>query len=99
MSFTIFGILFLVQAVFNALGSNLFIGREYRNSDKGKSYKRSLVFPLMFLGCSWSFLGTIYYAVYQGNDSTSFYIWLAVFTIPIFIWLTVNKYKFKKEFK
>lgn len=99
MSFTIFGLCFLIQAVFNALGINFFLGREYRNFDKGKAYQRSLVFPLIFLGCGWAFLGTIYYAVYKGNDSTSFYIWLAVVTTPVFIWLAVNKYKFKQRFK
>lgn len=98
MTFTIFGLSFLIQAVFNALGKNTFLGKEYRNSEKGRIYQLSMVFPLMILGCGWSFLGTIYYAVYQGNDSTSFYIWLAVVTIPIFIWLAVNKYKFKKRF-
>lgn len=64
-----------VGAVFNALGKNAFLGKEYQNSDKGKEYQRSLI----FLGCSWAFLGTIYYAVYGGKDSASFYIWLAVY--------------------
>ena len=57
MAFTIFGLSFLIQAIFNALGKNTFLGKEYRNSEKGRIYQRSMVFPLMVLGCGWSFLG------------------------------------------
>lgn len=99
MAFTLFGLLFLVQAVLNALGIDFFLGKTYRNSKEGKIYQRSLAFPLMFLGCGWVFLGTMYYAAYGGKDSISFYIWLAVVTIPVFIWLVINKYKYKQKTK
>ena len=38
MTFTIFGLSFLIQAVFNALGKNTFLGKEYRNSEEGRIY-------------------------------------------------------------
>jgi len=95
-SFTIFGLFFLIQAVFHALGSEVFLGRKYRDSDMGKSYQRGLVFPLTFIGSGWVILGSIYYAVYEGKDATSFYIWLAVITILAFVMLAINRYKFKR---
>lgn len=84
---------FFNSSIFHALGSDVFLNKKYRNSDNCREFQRGLVFPLTFLGSGWVILGTLYYALYQGKDSTSFYIWLAVITIPAFIILAFNKFK------
>lgn len=94
MSYTLFGLLFLIQAISHAWGSDIFLGKKYRNSDIGRIYQRKLVFPLTFLGIGWVILGALYFAIYDGKDATSFYIWLALVTIPAFIMMAFNKYKF-----
>ena len=96
LSFTIFGLSFLIQAIFHAWGSDIFLGKKYRNSDIGRTYQRKLVFPLTFLGTGWVILGALYFALYEGKDATSFYIWLAVVTVPPFIIMAFNKYKYKR---
>lgn len=96
MVFTLVGLSFLIQGIFHALGSDIFLNKKYRDSDNGREFQRGLVFPLTFLGSGWVILGTLYYGLYQGKDSTSFYIWLAVITIPAFIMLAFNRYKFKE---
>lgn len=99
MSFTIFGLSFLIQAILHALGSDIFFGKNYRNSDAGRAYQRSLVFPLTFLGSGWVILGTLYFALYGGKDAKSFYVWLGAVTIIAFTMMAFNKYKFKKRIK
>lgn len=78
-----------------ALGSDIFLGKKYRDSDTGRAYQRSLVFPLTFLGSGWVILGALYFALYGGKDTPSFYIWLAAITVPAFSVMAFNKYKFK----
>lgn len=72
MHFTILGLYFLIQAVFHASGSELFLHKRYRNSNKGNIYQKKLVFPLIFLGSGLVILGTVYYAVYDGMPDLSF---------------------------
>lgn len=96
MAFTVFGLSFLVQAIFHARGSDIFLGRKYRNSDTGRAYQRSLILPLTFLGSGWVILGALYYALYGGKDTAAFYIWLAIITVPAFVIMAINKYKFRE---
>jgi hypothetical protein len=96
MSYTIFGLYFMIQAILNALGSNIFLGKEYRDSKKGRLYQRKLVFPLTILGSGWIVMGTLHYGLYEGKEEISFYVWLGIITIVALIMMGYNKYKFKK---
>lgn len=96
MGFTLFGLYFLIQAIFHASGSHVFLAKKWRYSELGKAYQRGLVFPLSFLGSGWVILGTLYFALYDGTDATSFYIWVAVITLIYFVMLGIHQYKFKQ---
>lgn len=99
MSYTIFGLYFLIQAILNASGNNIFLGKDYRNSERGKTSQNMMILPLTLLGSGWVFMGALYYALYEGKGSTSFYVWLGIITIIAFIIMIFNKYKFKKMYK
>ncbi len=93
MAVIFLGVFFILQAIFHAMGSPLFLAQKYWDADFRREYQKGLVLPDLFVGIGWIIWGVMNRTVTEQNTASFCVGLIAIAVIPLIL-LMRNKKKF-----
>lgn len=93
MAVIFLGVTFILQAIFHALASSLFLSKKYPDAGYRRAYQKGLVLPNLFLGIGWVIWGTLN-RTFEEQSTLSFCIGLVAIAIIPAILVIRNKKRF-----
>lgn len=93
MAVIFLGVSFILQAIFHAMGSSLFLTPKYRSTPFRREYQKGLVVPDLFVGAGWVIWGLLYRTFEEQNTLSFCVVLIAIAVIPAILVIR-NKKRF-----